>query len=89
MYYSWEQPNEGEISILDEPDRIYRLLRSYDYGIEDVIGKVKLLYMDKIYEVIKYSISDEIVSTKETLFDGTYFRILLGYKQLIIKTNTV
>jgi folate-dependent phosphoribosylglycinamide formyltransferase PurN len=89
MYYSWERPNEGEISLMDEPDRIYRLLRSYDYGIEDVIGKVKLIYMDKIYEVIKYSISDEVISTKETSFDGVYFYIPLGYKQLIIKANAV
>ncbi|WP_049944844.1 formyltransferase family protein [Butyrivibrio sp. AD3002] len=86
MNYSWMLPNGGSISIIEEPEKIYRLLRCFDYGLETVVGKVTIVDGCKEYEAIRYNVTD-ICNIGETVFENDWFHIPMNGRILNIKVR--
>ena len=54
MYFSKMVPQEGVFSLDDKPEDIYRLLRSTDYGLNDIFPHMKTEYQGKRIEITRY-----------------------------------
>ncbi|HJJ30748.1 MAG TPA: formyltransferase family protein [Methanocorpusculum sp.] len=85
MYFSKMVPNEGVFSLDDKPEDIYRLLRSTDYGLNDIFPHMKTVYQGKNIEITRYRKID--ASKKEDdgsiylpLADNTFLK--LKYKEI-------
>lgn len=59
VYFSNEMPQNGEFSLTDDADAIYRLLRSVDYGKSPVFPAVHFMYQGIMRRVKRYSIVDD------------------------------
>ncbi|WP_026509886.1 formyltransferase family protein [Butyrivibrio sp. LC3010] len=82
IYYSDEIPQNGLFSIHDNPDKIYRLLRSIDYGKASVFPPAKFIIDGKLREVIRYRICQEDAKANNVISlkfgNGKY--LLIRYK---------
>ncbi len=54
IYLSKMVPNDGVFSLDDKPEDIYRLLRSTDYGLNDIFPHMKTVYQGKNIEITRY-----------------------------------
>ncbi|HJJ36002.1 MAG TPA: formyltransferase family protein [Methanocorpusculum sp.] len=54
IYLSKMVPQDGVFSLDDKPEDIYRLLRSTDYGLNDIFPHMKTTYQGKPVEIIRY-----------------------------------
>lgn len=82
MYRSTEMPGEGILDLQEEPEKIYRLLRSVDYGKTGVFPPLQTVVEGKRAEILRYrKISPEKKKEEETnmlylpLADGNLLKI--------------
>lgn len=54
VYGSKEIPGNGKFSLTDNPQDIYRLLRSVDYGKTDIFPNLRTIYHEEEIEVLRY-----------------------------------
>lgn len=54
VYYSYEIPSNGEFELSENPENIYRLMRSVDYGIAGRFPKMRSFYEGKKIEILRY-----------------------------------
>lgn len=54
MYRSYEVPGEGFFTLDQEPEAVYRLLRSVDYGKNDIFPHLQTVVDGERVEVIRY-----------------------------------
>lgn len=54
VYNSKEIPGNGKFNVTDEPQYIYRLLRSVDYGKTDLLPHMRTTYHGEEIEVLRY-----------------------------------
>lgn len=54
MYRSKEVPGGGRFLMTDDPYDIYRLLRSVDYGKNDIFPRVHAVYQGEEIEILRY-----------------------------------
>lgn len=54
MYRSYEVPSNGSFELTDSPENIYRLLRSVDYGKNDIFPLIRTAIGGKEAEVLRY-----------------------------------
>lgn len=54
MYRSYEVPAEGFFELTDSPEDIYRLLRSVDYGKNDIFPLMRTMVDGKEAEILRY-----------------------------------
>lgn len=54
MYRSYEVPSEGFFELTDSPEDIYRLLRSVDYGKNDIFPPVRTMIDGREAEILRY-----------------------------------
>lgn len=54
MYRSYEVPSEGFFDLTDRPEDIYRLLRSVDYGKNDIFPPMRTKVDGKEAEILRY-----------------------------------
>ncbi len=54
MYRSGEVPGGGRFSMTEDPRSIYRLLRSVDYGKNDIFPPVHTTYQGEEIEILRY-----------------------------------
>lgn len=54
LYRSTEIPGEGFLNLGDEPEQIYRLLRSVDYGKTGVFPPLRTMVEGERAEVLRY-----------------------------------
>lgn len=54
MYRSYEVPADGFIELTDNPEDIYRLLRSVDYGKNDIFPPIKTIIEGQRAEILRY-----------------------------------
>lgn len=54
MYRSKEVPGGGRFSLTDDPQTIYRLLRSTDYGKNDIFPPLHSTYQGEKIEILRY-----------------------------------
>lgn len=54
MYRSYEVPSDGFFELTDNPEDIYRLLRSVDYGKNDIFPLMKTIIEGKKAEILRY-----------------------------------
>lgn len=54
MYRSYEVPAEGFFELTDSPEDIYRLLRSVDYGKNDIFPPMRTTVEGKEAEILRY-----------------------------------
>lgn len=54
MYRSYEVPAEGFFHLTDKPEDIYRLLRSVDYGKNDIFPKMRTVIDGREAEILRY-----------------------------------
>lgn len=85
IYLSKMVPNEGVFSLEDNPEDIYRLLRSTDYGLNDIFPRMKTVYQGKEIEIARYRKVDAAKEGEEsTLYlpfkDGAFLK--LKYKEI-------
>ncbi len=79
MYRSYEVPGEGFFTLDQEPEAIYRLLRSVDYGKNDIFPHLQTVVDGKRAEVIRYR---KIVSEKKK-DEANVVYLPLGEKYLL------
>lgn len=77
MYRSWEVPSDGFIDLSDKPENIYRLLRSVDYGKNDIFPPMQTIVDGKKAEILRYR---KITADKRKDADGfLYLPMRDGY----------
>lgn len=54
MYRSHEVPSEGFFELTDQPEDIYRLLRSVDYGKNDIFPPMRTMVDGREAEILRY-----------------------------------
>lgn len=54
MYRSYEVPSDGFFELTDKPEDIYRLLRSVDYGKNEIFPLMKTMIDGREAEVLRY-----------------------------------
>ena len=54
MYRSHEVPSDGFFEIERAPEEIYRLLRSVDYGKNDIFPRMQTIVNGKRVEILRY-----------------------------------
>lgn len=54
MYRSYEVPADGFFEMTDKPEDIYRLLRSVDYGKNDIFPPMRTIIDGKETEILRY-----------------------------------
>lgn len=54
MYRSYEVPADGFFELTENPEDIYRLLRSVDYGKNDIFPPMKTIVEGKSAEILRY-----------------------------------
>ncbi len=54
MYRSFEVPSDGTFAMTDRPEEIYRLLRSVDYGKNNIFPPVKTTVDGQAAEILRY-----------------------------------
>lgn len=54
MYRSYEMPADGFFALTDSPEDIYRLLRSVDYGKNDIFPPVRTVIDGREAEILRY-----------------------------------
>ena len=54
MYRSYDVPSEGFFNLTDEPEDIYRLLRSVDYGKNDIFPPMRTMVDGREAEILRY-----------------------------------
>lgn len=54
MYRSYEVPSEGFFRLTDRPEDIYRLLRSVDYGKNDIFPSMRTVIDGQEAEILRY-----------------------------------
>ena len=54
MYRSYEVPSNGFFELTDSPENIYRLLRSVDYGKNDIFPLMRTIIDGKEAEILRY-----------------------------------
>ena len=69
LYYSWQKPNNGELNLGWNHNKISAFLRSMDYGPLETLGLVWFEFNGNKYQVKKYKMS-ETLETKNS-FDLT------------------
>lgn len=68
IYSSKEIPGNGKFSMTDDPQYIYRLLRSVDYGKTDVFPHLRTTYHGEEIEVLRYmKINKEKIKENQSL----------------------
>lgn len=67
MYRSYDVPSEGFFNLTDEPEDIYRLLRSVDYGKNDIFPPMRTMVDGREAEILRYR---KIASDKRKDEDG-------------------
>ena len=80
MYRSKEVPGNGRFSMTDEPQDIYRLLRSVDYGKNDIFPKLYTVYDGEKIEILRYRKID-----KSKISEGDAFLYLPLDENNVIK----
>lgn len=86
IYFSKEVPAGGVFSMTDEPAYIYRLLRSTDYGLNDIFPHMKTEINGKPVEIVRYRKVDASKASEEAsvvylpLPDGNMLR--LKYREI-------
>lgn len=71
MYRSYEIPADGFFEMTDEPEDIYRLLRSVDYGKNDIFPPVRTMIDGKRVQILRYrKISAEKAKTEQDGISG-------------------
>lgn len=79
MYRSHEVPSEGFFELTDRPQDIYRLLRSTDYGKNDIFPSMRTVIGGREAEILRYR---KITSDKRKDEDGFRY-VPLGEKELL------
>lgn len=82
MYRSTEVPGNGFFELSEEPEAIYRLLRSVDYGKNDIFPHMQTVVDGVRVEVIRYR---KIVPEKKKDEENVVFLLLSGTHLLKIK----
>ncbi len=54
MYRSYEVPSDGFFDLTDEPEDIYRLLRSVDYGKNDIFPLMRTVMDGQQVQILRY-----------------------------------
>lgn len=54
MYRSYEVPAEGFFNLTERPEDIYRLLRSVDYGKNDIFPRMRTVVNGREAEILRY-----------------------------------
>ena len=54
MYRSYEMPAKGFFQLTDRPEDIYRLLRSVDYGKNDIFPPTRTVIVGREAEILRY-----------------------------------
>ena len=80
VYRSKEVPGDGRFSVTDAPQDIYRLLRSVDYGKNDIFPKLQTVYHDEEIEILRYRKID-----KSKISEGDAFLYLPLDENNVIK----
>lgn len=64
IYHSKEVPSGGVFDLTDSPEKIYRLLRSVDYGKNNIFPRLYTYYRGETVEILRYRKidADEIVN---------------------------
>lgn len=81
MYRSHEVPSEGFFELTDSPEDVYRLLRSVDYGKNDIFPPMRTMIDGREAEVLRYR---KIMPDKRKDEDG-FLYLPLGEELLKIK----
>ncbi len=84
MYRSTEMPGEGFLDLTQEPERIYRLLRSVDYGKTGVFPPLRTMVDGEQAEILRYR---KIPPEKKKEEDGMLYLPLGDGNLLKIKYN--
>lgn len=82
MYRSYEVPSDGFFEIDRAPEEIYRLLRSVDYGKNDIFPRMQTIINGKRVEILRYR---KIPAAKRKEEDGLFYLPLAGDNLLKIK----
>jgi len=86
IYFSKMVPGEGVFSLEDTTESIYLLLRSTDYGLNDIFPHMKTTYNGKTVEIVRYrkitpdKQEDDGKSIYLPFADGTILK--LKYKEI-------
>ena len=79
IYSSKEIPRNGKFSLKDNPQEIYRLLRSVDYGKTDLFPHLRTIYNGEEIEILRY-----MKINKEKIKEGQNFLYLpLGENNML------
>lgn len=79
IYYSYDIPGNGVCNINDNPESIYRLLRSMDYGKSDIFPPVQIVLSDGTKaQVLRYSRKENVHTNGQNyVLDSTDHRLYL------------
>ena len=79
VFYAKDMPQNGMFSLQDDPDAVYRLCRSVDYGKSAVSPKLRIQNNGCMNEVKRYKVCKEWVNKDNTVIyklkDGRYLYI--------------
>ncbi len=79
MYRSYEVPADGHFELTDSPEDIYRLLRSVDYGKNDIFPPLRTVIDGRKAEILRYR---KITADKRKEDDGFVY-LPLGEESLL------
>ncbi len=79
MYRSYEVPADGHFELTDRPEDIYRLLRSVDYGKNDIFPPLRTVIDGRKAEILRYR---KITADKRKEDDGFVY-LPLGEESLL------
>ncbi len=82
MYYSYEVPADGFFEITEEPEYIYRLLRSVDYGKSSIFPRIRTNVNGNEAEILRYQ---KAVPDKCEVKEGFFYLTLTEDSCLKIK----
>ena len=68
IYKSWEIPSDGVINLNDKPDNIYRILRSMDYGKNNVFPLPVADYKNGKIQIKRYKITSKKEISENKLY---------------------
>lgn len=82
MYRSYEVPSDGFFELTDKPEDIYRLLRSVDYGKNEIFPLMKTIIEGQKAEILRYR---KVTSDKRKEGEGFLYLPLEGDTLLKLK----
>lgn len=84
MHYSYDVPNEGQLDLSWDIDKMYRFLRAMDYGKINLMGVPEVWYGMHKFDIVRYKLRESGEYCDSVYIDNNKMHVIKGGKELIL-----